>query len=1617
MGDEAREEEFLQEALEEERLQNLEFISKFSSDEPKKLASKSLTFLQKKGDIKKEKVIVKPAIYETEQVTRYIEEPDTDTGCIRFYYPTLEEFKEKNLPCIKRPWVQTINGKQVTGKDAYEDPMYYKPGQIYDYVQNWYIDYFEKKGIESPFAYSKDNIFKTPSEICNTKEFTLQPHQKFVGTHMSNMTNFPSMLVYHKIGSGKCQKINTPIIMFDGSIKMVQDIKVDELLMGPDSKPRKVLSLGKGRDMMYDVIPTQGETYTFNSEHILSLKYTNVGVFYVNDKRSKNQIKKWCATWFDNKTIKEKSLYFETEQEAREHLKQFTEETKICSIEIKDYINLSEHMKNKLKLYKVGIDFPYKEIPFDPYIIGLWIGDGTSCSADITSQDSAIIVYLKQILPKYGLYLHFTPSSKYNYKISDKSNSNRFTQILKQLDILNNKHIPDIYKINSREVRLQILSGILDTDGHLHGNCYEFVQKNERIIDDVIYIARSLGFSAYKSVKKTSWIYKGQKFFGTAFRTHISGNVNEIPCKIKHKKAQPRQQIKDVLTSGFIIQERGIDDYYGFELDGNHLYLLGNFTVTHNTCTAIVIAESNKGTYINNGHFVKRKGSLIPQKKIGTNSSQVLNEACTITVVVPKQTMNQALDEIRGSLENGEIRSCTGACIYTESDYQDSEDYIFMRQLYTGKIDKETKKPVSDNLEKLHEIDNEIAHLDNDIFILNKQDRDSEDFSEKKEIQAKLNTLNTERNDLMAQRDSKLQIINKNVEKVYFIITHETFLNRITTKVQNNHIASNYILGLETKKGEKLPHPDCFHSDKAVLIIDEVQKITREGGINYFRLYDTLMINARDKVTGKSRMKTILLTATPIFDNPHEASLMLNFQRPRIPFPLSRITFEDFFINTPKKADGTPDKDNCKIKNKLCYQYLFSGYVSFSQGANPKGFPLRRNNITLHPMSPEQMSGYLNALSYDIKKDAEDKFDEKNKTNFFDIAYRNQLDDNQQGRYLWSRQLCNIFLPTERKNGGYNNEGYTTEQIKSKEEISAEQELNRLIDLLSQKQRSEILPYYEKFSPKFHYILKKIIDSSEKDEGPIVVYCEWIWYGILAMTKVLELLGWKFLDSHDLENIKGHKKFGIWSSSALTQMGIRDESAYTSNLLKVINHRNNANGKLCKVIFTTVTEGISLKRVCQLHITSPWWNDSRTEQIIGRGIRFCSHSDLDISQQYVDVYYHCSVLDSFKDYPKINRFVDEKIINAIYSKSQTKPKESNFKDLARLTIEQKVFIAARRKNDINNQFEIALKETAVDFQLNRFGNLLRFEEIINHDLKIRNPKTMGAFTKVKKSERILYSRSENKYYYYNILNKNLFDLTLLKKESDDGMSVWPSLQAIIGNQINIKTNWMQNEILHQTNQYEETMVSFIVTENLTSFNNNPNIKNLNFRELMNYAIDKVGEENHVWDYFEDQRVRTKMFSILVSLYKLSEGAGSALLLDNFNDRMLSGHGTSAEIRPKIIRGVASKDLTQELAVKAEKISKNTSDLKLKNSLLALKNKLNTVAENLPEKEPLDQQKARKIEKRLTSLFFITNDSDIEKMKDKLVSVFGISREYLDGQSSAEIRASYDEYIIHQRNKV
>ena len=413
----------------------------------------------------------------------------------------------------------------------------------------------------------------------------------------------PGGLLDIPCGFGKCTSKNTPIMMYDGSIKMVQDIKVGEQLMGDDSTPRNVLSLARGREMMYDIIPNKGDKYTVNESHILSLK---------------------CST---------------------NHSKKYRK-GEIYDISVKDYLNLPNCFHGRggpLLGYRVPIIFPKKDIIIDPYILGYWLGDGNSGNAGITSEEPEVVCYFKQYCEKINCHItqnkdSITTRHSLHYSITGKQINNKRTpnvllNNLRKYNLINNKHIPHDFKCNSRENRLELFAGLIDSDGSLMGNGYDIIQKNEKLLDDIIYLARSLGFAAYKNECKKSCIYKGEKREGTYYRTFIHGKgLEEIPVKCERKKCLPRKQIKDALVTRIKVIKKEEDDYYGFELDGNRRYVLGDFTVTHNTIMALYIIAKLKLKTLVIVHkefllnqWIEKINEFLPDAKIGKIQGQIID--------------------------------------------------------------------------------------------------------------------------------------------------------------------------------------------------------------------------------------------------------------------------------------------------------------------------------------------------------------------------------------------------------------------------------------------------------------------------------------------------------------------------------------------------------------------------------------------------------------------------------------------------------------------------------------------------------------------------------------------------------------------------------------------------------------------------------------------------------------------------------------------------------------------------------------------------------------------------------------------------------------------------------
>ena len=359
-------------------------------------------------------------------------------------------------------------------------------------------------------------------------------------------------------GLGKCFAKNTPIMLSNGEIKMVQDITINDKLMGDDSTERNVLALGSGKEKMYRIEQIKGDHYIVNESHILSLKMTKSGTKGDNHK-----------TILGKRYFKDDIL-------------------DIC-------LSLPIYIKESLKGYKVGIEFCEKPVSLEPYALGCWLGDGSSSSFAITNIDEPIIKYFEDLAKKYNLIIkqgagrNSITYSLTTGKMGGRSDKNILVNKLKEYNLINNKHIPNQYKCNSRENRLQLLAGLIDTDGYYNkeGNVLEITQKNKKLAEDILWIVRSLGFRGMMKECIKYCTYKGEKKYGTYYRINITGKgLEDIPSLLERKKPREHKQIKNCLNTGINVVPLEEDEYFGFQIDGNSRFLLGDFTVTHNTSMA-----------------------------------------------------------------------------------------------------------------------------------------------------------------------------------------------------------------------------------------------------------------------------------------------------------------------------------------------------------------------------------------------------------------------------------------------------------------------------------------------------------------------------------------------------------------------------------------------------------------------------------------------------------------------------------------------------------------------------------------------------------------------------------------------------------------------------------------------------------------------------------------------------------------------------------------------------------------------------------------------------------------------------------------------------------------------
>lgn len=300
-------------------------------------------------------------------------------------------------------------------------------------------------------------------------------HPKIKQT-VRSITRFHRALLMATRQLGKALSINTPIPLASGGYKKMGDLQVGDWILDGTGNPTQVIATTEIMNdrPCYRITFDNNEVLDADENHLWKISNTSDRIV--------------------DKILTTKEIY-----QIEQKLKNWTNSTS-CKIKLPDNINYSDNI-----------------LPIHPYIVGLWLGDGAKDTNQMSCFEDDYIEY-KKLLNERG------------YEISDficrqgpTNESGRFTiydirPIMREIGILGNKFIPDEYLYTSIENRLELLRGLMDSDGCQMKNCNsnQFYQKDFNLFSQVRQLLNSLGIKS----KYRNRIIKGEVYHQLTFTTN-----------------------------------------------------------------------------------------------------------------------------------------------------------------------------------------------------------------------------------------------------------------------------------------------------------------------------------------------------------------------------------------------------------------------------------------------------------------------------------------------------------------------------------------------------------------------------------------------------------------------------------------------------------------------------------------------------------------------------------------------------------------------------------------------------------------------------------------------------------------------------------------------------------------------------------------------------------------------------------------------------------------------------------------------------------------------------------------------------------------------------------------
>lgn len=380
--------------------------------------------------------------------------------------------------------------------------------------------------------------------------------KEMIEGYIPEVPNFWEMEIIHskrKIlilmprGHLKALDISTPIPTPDG-FKAMADIQVGDKVFGADGRIYPVTDVSEIRysEDVYDVEFSTGETITCDGGH----------------------------------------LWLTSTRKDRENKRRDVPSVKTTS-EIASTVLVRKERNHRIPV-AMPLDTNQADVPLEPYVLGAWLGDGTSETGTITigNQDAAeMVALLSQHVPIAQT------SVMYRYRLSDGDRSTAkaksTTSTLRKLGVLGNKHIPDVYMRASLEQRLALLQGLMDTDGTIskEGQCF-FTNMRCRLTEQVRELVGSLGL-------KCSSVYRWPaKLHGRELATCYTVSFYtypELPVFRLTRKAERIKPCRKVSLQKYrqIVSVKPSEPAFVkcISIDSpDHLYLAGDgFIPTHNS--------------------------------------------------------------------------------------------------------------------------------------------------------------------------------------------------------------------------------------------------------------------------------------------------------------------------------------------------------------------------------------------------------------------------------------------------------------------------------------------------------------------------------------------------------------------------------------------------------------------------------------------------------------------------------------------------------------------------------------------------------------------------------------------------------------------------------------------------------------------------------------------------------------------------------------------------------------------------------------------------------------------------------------------------------------------------